>query len=209
MPGFSEACSSGKHAACVEAVGVCRCSCHPYTQELLRKDVIGKPYGPKSKRGKNRQSALAPVQALPEPAGEELQNTCETCGKKHPSTKHFCTDCGAKLALGTLCQRCEGVCDALDKFCGECGWRLAEPIPPEAQELAPARVNPMPDIPSRLEIPPVDGDPTNGKPAPLPPGIAVRAEVLIEETPVEDPLLRLKRQAQEQGLLPRPVTNVS
>jgi hypothetical protein len=205
MPGFSSECSTGQHKACTDPVGHCRCLCHEYTQELLRKEVIDKPRGgkvPRGRRGRSQQPIAVAERALSAPREkDDLRNTCPSCQKQHPDSKHFCTECGSKLCLGTFCQRCEEPCDALDKFCGLCGWRLADPMTasaPALTETVTARVNPMPNMKLRLSLPPVEGDPTNGKPSPLPPGIAA-LEVAIPEQ--EDPLLRLRRQAIEQGLL--------
>jgi hypothetical protein len=208
MPGISPECDSGHHQACAERPMECRCPCHMHTQELLRKQVVEKQRGPKAvPRGRARripEVARPPIDVKAE-AHEELQNTCETCGLKHPSTKHFCTQCGSKLCLGQYCQRCEAPCDALDKFCGECGWNLKSPISAPEPTVTTVRSNPMPDMTARLSLPPVEGDPTNGKPAPLPPGIVVGFDVPVEpkeQTEPEDPLLRLVREAEAKGLKP-------
>lgn len=223
MIGTSEQCESGAHQDCRTAEGLCRCGCHKTTQELLRTKTP-QPAAP-------RQAPVHPKNFQPQASAPEKRpnkpNRCPKCKKKYPKEENFCRRDGAKLDLGTLCQRCGESTNAPDGFCWRCGQNLKEGMATESTSTpittVPVSVRPMLpalpalppppnrstlDVQSRRNLPTVDGDPLNGQPAPLPHGVVAREIPLDDETdpnstPAEDTLLRLRRQAKELGLLPK------
>jgi hypothetical protein len=199
MPGYSSECETGMHAAC--AMGIeCRCLCHQHTQALLRK---GNPK-PDRKGGLRRKVKMPQVPAVPqrrlpapapppmeliapsEPQESELHNTCPKCRARAKPTDVFCRKDGTRLCMGKPCPRCEAPCEESDAFCWQCSWKLGDPMPtmPEqievSPELAESLREQMRSQPGSLEAVSASGS-----------------------QPAEDPIVRLRRKAQEQGLLPR------
>lgn len=202
MPGFSTECQGGIHNACMEAAGSCRCSCHPWTQALLRAGPA-KPSGKGGIRRNLKKNITAAVAALPQidaPIIEdslEVKNTCPKCKAVYKETDAFCRKDGTKLCVGKPCNRCAAPCEESDEYCFACGWKLSETPPP-------------PPAPEPLPMPGLSLTPTIN----LPPGALTTEERILpqgghvevmplESNPPEDPFLRLKRQAREQGLLPK------
>lgn len=198
MPGFGAECMSGAHAQCSERFGECRCPCHTHTQELMRKGTAkSDKRGGFKRRGKTSDAALVipiPMQQAEQPE-IEIHNTCPKCHTRAKTTDQFCRKDGTRLCLGKPCVRCESPCDEQDEFCWQCGWKLADPLPMQETTLPPP-----PSLPS-------NGQQSNApRPSQNPGDIEV---VSAAEAPTaEDPYVRLKRIAQEQGLL-RPATPAS
>lgn len=213
MPGFTAECTQGLHGECHNRD--CRCSCHDWTQELMRQKQPqpGAPAPPKSPRG--TRAALPPkVVTIPERRPNK-PNRCPKCKKKYPREENFCRRDGAKLLLGNLCQRCGEGTNAGDKYCFACGQNLEAGMeaPPSTPTIPQSILPPLPPLPaaqptrSAVTLPDmqsVRSRPTpDSAPAPLPPGVSViDVSVESEQTEQEDPLLRLQRRAREQGLLP-------
>lgn len=194
MPGFSAECVRGIHNACMEPAGSCRCSCHPSTQALIRKGPNkGDPKG-----GIRRKIKMPVVPAVPsiieveaQPEESELHNTCPKCHTRAKPTDQFCRRDGAKLCLGKPCERCGAPCDEPDAFCNQCGWKLGEAVPKEQMQPRPILTSlPPASAPTReVSLPPEPGE--------------IEVVSTAETPPAEDPIVRLRRIAHEQGLLPR------
>lgn len=103
MPGFSEACVSGAHQACLDSSGECRCQCHATTQQLEEK-------------ARRQQTQIRSVEPSP-----ELSNTCPKCGARQKATDQFCRADGSRLMLGKRCLACGSPGDTSDVFCWNCG----------------------------------------------------------------------------------------
>ena len=182
MPGFGAECMSGAHAQCSERPGECRCSCHAHTQALIRKGPNkGDPKG-----GIRRKIKMPKVPAVPgiieveaQPAETELHNSCPKCHTRAKPTDQFCRKDGTRLCLGKPCPRCEAPCEEPDAHCWQCGWRLADPLPEQpTMELLTPQSQPSRETQSgEIEV---SSSPT---------------------TTAEDPIVRLRRTAREQGLL--------
>jgi hypothetical protein len=191
MPGFGAECMSGLHAQCSERPGECRCGCHAHTQALIRKGPNkGDPKGGIRRKIKMPKVPAVPgiieVEAQPE---SELHNTCPKCHTRAKPTDQFCRRDGTRLCLGKPCPRCETPCDEPDEFCWGCGWKLSDPLPEQ------------PSIESLTPQASIDSSTVRQARSPLPGEIEV---VLAPEVPAaEDPIVRLRRQAREAGLLPR------
>jgi hypothetical protein len=197
VPGFSAECDMGQHPGCAMPPGQCRCICHPWTQELMRK----KPNPPENLGGLKRKGKAAivakpvrqPRAALPpkqpqiilheapqqedEPDETVLHNTCPKCMTRAKATDQFCRKDGTRLCLGKPCPRCEAPANEPDEFCWQCGWKLADPYI-SVQEI-PLRGMPMPSVASDKARTP-DPLPQPGAPTAdlsLPPG----AEAILSE----------------------------
>ena len=193
MPGFGAECMSGAHAQCSERPGECRCTCHSHTQALIRKGPNkGDPKG-----GIRRKIKMPVIAAVPgiieaeQPAESELHNSCPKCHARAKPTDQFCRKDGTRLCLGKPCPRCEAPCEEPDVFCWGCGWKLDEAVPKEAMTARPTLTSlPAPGAPSReVSLPPEPGE--------------IEVVSTAETPPAEDPIVRLRRTAREQGLLPR------
>ena len=185
----------------MEPAGSCRCACHPTTQALLKAGPK-KPDGRGGVRRTLKQNITAAVAAFPQPPGLlvapdpeeslELRNTCPKCKTVAKHSDVFCRIDGTKLCIGKPCERCSGPCEETDKFCWSCGWHLGDAVP---ERPAPS---PLPPTGLKLDLTPS-----------LPPGaeeLTKHESVQIESSapaPTEDPILRLRRQLKEQGLLPK------
>ena len=193
VPGFGAECMSGAHAQCSERPGECRCTCHSHTQALIRKG----PNKGDSKGGIRRKIKMPVVPAVPgiieaaEQPESELHNTCPQCHTRAKPTDQFCRKDGTRLCIGKPCPRCEAPCDEPDVHCWGCGWKLDQPVP---KEQIPARSTltslPPSSAPSReVSLPPEPGE--------------IEVVSTAETPPAEDPIVRLRQIAHEQGLLPR------
>jgi hypothetical protein len=140
MPGISQECSSGAHAACQMGTE-CRCTvCHPWTQALIKK---GSPKP--DPRGGIRRKRLAsipgevPIDAVPVESPLEVFNTCPKCGAKAKPTDIFCRADGEKLLLGKQCLSCGAPGNPEDQHCWQCGLKhgtkppVPAPLPEEIQ----------------------------------------------------------------------------
>lgn len=107
MPGFSEACVSGQHAACVDPD--CRCLCHAKVQELMKK-------------------ATPP----PRPASGKL--ACPRCNEIPRASDRFCRRDGSALTLGKPCA-CGMFGELSDAYCGFCGASFNFGVAPVEVEL--------------------------------------------------------------------------
>jgi hypothetical protein len=184
MPGISQECEVGHHAAC--AIGLeCRCGCHQHTQQLIRKGPAkADPKGGirRNVRAKVKE-ALAKLPPAPpvlssQDEATEVYNTCPKCKIRAKATDQFCRKDGTKLCLGRPCNRCEAPCEEADDFCWACGWNLGDTFQ-EPTDVSPAE-----------SLSP------NGTPP-------LSTSLSTEEAPKEDPIVRLQRIAREQGLLPK------
>ena len=160
-----------------------------------------------------------------EPAETDLHNTCPKCLTRAKATDQFCRKDGTKLCLGKPCPRCEAPANEPDEFCWQCGWKLADPMPQStAVDPIPMRGREMPQLNGKeVQFAPVEMPPAPQATLSLPPGAAellserhspgtvavsqpdtidTAAALPSDETPVEDAILRLRRLAREQGLLP-------
>jgi hypothetical protein len=215
----------GQHPGCAMGGGQCRCLCHPWTQELMRKQ-----HKPPARTAGGMKRKAKPIVLVAEPPVEdeppesEVHNTCPKCLLRAKATDQFCRKDGTKLCLGKPCPRCAAPANEPDAFCWQCGWKLADPYQAPPPDI-PMTGRPMPQIANSASNRPPDPLPPVGAPTPdlsLPPGAAeilserhapgsvtiesltarAAAEPLPEEAPVEDAILRLRRLAREQGLLP-------
>jgi hypothetical protein len=191
----------------MERPGECRCICHKHTQELMKAGPA-KPSGKGGVRRNLKKNIAAKVEAvralLPdtpvvdvEPEDSlELKNSCPKCKAVFKPTDKFCRKDGTPLCLGKPCERCSAPCEEPDMHCWACGWKLGETVPP------PPQPSPLPrpglSLTPTVDLPPGAAEIMNGQPGSV--------EVLAAESsppPAEDPFARLRRQAQEQGLLPK------
>jgi hypothetical protein len=165
-----------------------------------------KPSGRGGIKRKLKQNISTAVAALPQPAGLieapepedslEVKNSCPKCKTVHKATDVYCRKDGTKLCVGKPCERCGVPCEEADAFCWGCGWKLGETVPP------PPQPSPLPrpglSLTPTVDLPPGAEEIMNGQPGSV--------EVLAAESsppPAEDPILRLRRLAQEQGYLPK------
>lgn len=121
MPGYSEACVSGAHPACIDTG--CRCLCHISAQQLVEK-----------KKQETLRHSAGTREAVPT---TELSNKCPKCGQGAKATDNFCRNDGTRLMLGKQCAKCGAPGDEPDMFCWQCSWKHGEPLPTDEPEPAP------------------------------------------------------------------------
>jgi hypothetical protein len=135
MPGFTSECQSGIHNACTSRD--CRCSCHPWTQELIHTPVKkADPTG--GIRRQLPEFAVAGAAPL-----TELRNTCPKCGSTAKPTDVFCRRDGEKLLLGKQCLGCHAPQEPHDEFCWQCGLKSGEKPPVEVLPEEQASEDPI------------------------------------------------------------------
>jgi hypothetical protein len=135
LPGLAEMCVSGHHAACSD-VG-CRCLCHPWAQELVKKS---------SQVSHSSGTSLS------------SKSICPKCNKIPKDGDIWCRDCGSRILHGISCE-CGRVADATDKFCYWCGQSLttpAVPIPELSEDEITALEARARTRPSDVEVPPTE-----------------------------------------------------
>lgn len=214
MPGFSAECQGGIHASCGEQPGQCRCICHSHTQELMKAGPK-KPDGKGGLRRKLKANVTAKVadvaRQLPERSevipeeSLEVKNTCPKCKTVAGPSDVFCRKDGTKLCLGKPCERCSAPCDEPDVHCWACGWKLGETLPVRTLDPLPT---PGLSLDRTSALPPGTQEILESRhSAPQPGQVEIQSAESTE--PVEDPLLRLRRLAQSQGLLPPGTVAVS
>lgn len=177
MPGYSTECVSGAHQACTTG-SECRCQCHQHTQQLIAKGP-GKP----DPKGGIRRKRLKNVVTLPtgeNVAVEEAPVKC-SCGVTARAGDNYCRKCGTRLQ-GKECDRCGMGGESADIFCAACGWRYGDKIPEQVSV-------PVDTTALKAELR------TKLKAA----GVTVPS--IETEIPEEDPVVRLRREAVERGLL--------
>jgi hypothetical protein len=102
LPGYSEACVSGHHEACVDPD--CRCLHHAKVQALMR------------------PNAQLPINS-------DNQFVCPRCQTKPRNGDLYCRDDGEKLVIPKKCE-CGQIGDKSDRYCGKCGKSFVRPITP-------------------------------------------------------------------------------
>jgi hypothetical protein len=174
MPGLGVECATGAHAQCSERAGECRCPCHAHTQALLRK---GNPK-PDRKGGIRRKVKMPQVPAVPVP-----QTFLAEAESVETELHNTCPKCRKKFRPTDQFCRDDGTKLCLGKPCPRCEAPCDEPD--SYCNQCGWRLSEIP--PKTIEV------------------SAELAESLQEQlaSEREDPLLRIRREAQEKGLLPR------
>ena len=133
LPGYSEACVSGQHEACVDPD--CRCLHHAKVQALMR------------------PNAQLPINS-------ENQFVCPRCQTKPRNGDLYCRDDGERLVIPKKCE-CGQIGDKSDRYCGKCGKSFVRPITPipelELSEEEIAAIEAKARMrPSDVEVPPTE-----------------------------------------------------
>lgn len=86
-------------------------------------------------RAEREESAPADVEAMIADRVRALRSAsatapavapaCSSCGPRPEPDAAFCSDCGQRLALGTVCEHCGARLEPGSRFCEGCGSRVA------------------------------------------------------------------------------------